>query len=319
MREFLEKSLKQNISIEENTQIFKKLPLVYKGRYTIYNVKTNDNMWIAISPKSETGLVVLRKDRARIEKEANLNCAIFLDKVSYYMKERLLEEGIPFVIKDKQLYLPFVGCSLSNENDRTIAPIHLISYLTQKLIITAIYERWHGVNVTVAAEKMCVTKMSISRAFDELEYLNINILEIKGKSRVIVIPKDVKKLWNQIKGILRNPVIKRFELCEDMKMNINAGISALCEYSLLSDNKYPTYGITKKNITKSGVSKMQRASAYDEIGCIVFELGYFVEFGNKNLQDPLSVSLSLSNEELNDERVSISVNEMLEEYVWSRG
>ena len=104
-----------------------------------------------------------------------------------------------------------------------------------------------------------------------------------------------------------------------MKMNINAGISALCEYSLLSDNKYPTYGITKKDITKSGVSKMQRASAYDEIGCIVFELGYFVEFGNKNLQDPLSVSLSLSNEELNDERVSISVNEMLEEYVWSRG
>lgn len=34
MKEFLEKSLKQNISIEENTQIFKKLPLVYKGRYT---------------------------------------------------------------------------------------------------------------------------------------------------------------------------------------------------------------------------------------------------------------------------------------------
>ena len=35
------------------------------------------------------------------------------------------------------------------------------------------------------------------------------------------------------------------------------------------------------------------------------------------MQDPLSVALSLTGEEREEERVKISVNEMLEEYVWS--
>ena len=36
------------------------------------------------------------------------------------------------------------------------------------------------------------------------------------------------------------------------------------------------------------------------------------------MQDPLSVMLSMTKEEKEDERINISINEMLEEYVWSR-
>ncbi len=95
---------------------------------------------------------------------------------------------------------------------------------------------------------MRVTKMSASRCFDELEYLGIDVLGIKGKSRIICIPADIRSLWNQLKTILRNPVIFRYELREDIKLNKTAGLSALCAYSLLSDNEYPTYAITKKRI-----------------------------------------------------------------------
>ncbi len=31
-----------------------------------------------------------------------------------------------------------------------------------------------------------------------------------------------------------------------------AGITALCEYSLLSDNDFPTYGVTKKELADTG-------------------------------------------------------------------
>ena len=40
--------------------------------------------------------------------------------------------------------------------------------------------------------------MSISRAVDELQYLNVDVLGMKGKSRVINVPSDIKKLWGQI-------------------------------------------------------------------------------------------------------------------------
>lgn len=316
MKDFLEKTLRQNISIEETEYLYKKLPLFFRGKYTFFMIETNGHQWIAIQPKTEVGLVSLRKDRLRIEKLAGLNCAIFLDTTTFYIKEKLIEEGIPFVLKNKQVYLPFIGLLLSNTNKRDIEPVHLISYLTQKLILTAIYEKWKAVTVSEAAGKLEVSKMSVSRCFDEIEYLNGDIMGMKGKSRVITIPADIKKVWEDIKPILRSPVIARYELYEDIHLEKKAGMSALCEYSLLSDNEYPTYAVTKKEISGVGVKKMKQVHPGEEIGCVVLELGYFLDFWNKAVEDPMSVALSLTETEKQDERVEISINEMFKEYIW---
>lgn len=316
MKDFLEKTLRQNVSIEESEYLHDKLPLAFRGRYTFYKVKTNGLSWIAIQPKNDVGLVALRKDRAKVEKAAELNCAIFLDTATFYMKEKLVEEGIPFVLNGKQVYLPFIGYLLSNAKERNIAPVHLISYLTQRLIFVAIYEKWREVTVSEAAAKLGVTKMSVSRCFDEIEYLNVDILGMKGKSRAITVSADIKKLWDDMRPVLRNPIIARYELQEDIQLERKAGISALCEYSLLSDNEYPTYAITKKEISAAGIKKMKQVCQGEEIGCVVLELGYFIDFQNKEVEDPMSVALSFTETEKQDERINISINEMLKEYVW---
>lgn len=319
MKEFLEKTLRQPVVIEEDKGIFEKLPLVYRGKYDIFKIKTNGVLWMAVYPKTEIGLVQLRKNRQRIEKTAGLNCALFLDRATFYIKEKLMDEGIPFVIEGKQVFLPFMGYLLSNGHERELPPVHMISFLTQKMLLTAIYERWKEVKVSDAAERLEVSKMSVSRCFDEIEYLNMDVLGMKGKSRVISIPRDVKLFWEQIKDSLRSPVIRSFILNEDIGLYKKAGITALCEYSLLSDNEYPTYALTKKEIGSSGIKTMKQTNTAGEIGSIVFELGYFIDFDGKGTQDPLSVVLSMTTEELEDERVSISVDKMLEDYVWLKG
>ena len=48
MKEFLEKSLQQNVTITEDKEIYKELPLVYRGRYDIFKVKTNGILWNVI-------------------------------------------------------------------------------------------------------------------------------------------------------------------------------------------------------------------------------------------------------------------------------
>lgn len=316
MKEYLEKTLRQKVSIKANNSLCDKLPLAFKGRYYFYDIETNGMHWVAIKPKSDAGLVTLRKDRAKVQAAAGLNCAIFMDSTTCYIKEKLLEEGIPFVLADKQVYLPFIGFLLTSSGERDIAPVQLISYLTQKLILTAIYEKWDKVTVSEAAVRLGVTKTSVTRCFDEIEYLGIDILDAKGKSRAITVSEDRKQLWEKLQSVLRNPVIARYELREDLLLDKKAGITALCEYSLLSDNDYPTYAITKKEISETGIKKMKRVCRGEEIGCVVLELGYFINFENKKIEDPLSVVLSLSDEEKQDERVIISINEMLEEYVW---
>ena len=158
--------------------------------------------------------------------------------------------------------------------------------------------------------------MSISRCFDELEYLNVDVLGMKGKSRVINVPSDIKKLWGQVEIVLRNPVIARYESQEDIKLVKQAGMSALCEYSLLSDNDYPTYAVTKREMEEAGIKKRKQVRIGEETGCVVLELGYFIDYENKSVEDPLSVVLSLTETEKQDERVKIAIKEMLEEYVW---
>ena len=88
MKEFLEKALRQNVIMTENKEVYKKFPLAYRGRYDIFTVETNGVLWMAIHPKDDAGLVMLRRDRAGVEKMTGLNCAIFLDRTTFYIKEK---------------------------------------------------------------------------------------------------------------------------------------------------------------------------------------------------------------------------------------
>lgn len=318
MKEYLEKVLRQTVTIEDDKLIPDKLPLAFKGRYDIYKVETNGVLWMAIHPKAEAGLVMLRKDRAKVEKQSGLNCALFLDQATFYMKEKMIEEGIPFVLNGKQVYLPFIGYLLANGYDRELPPVYQISFLTQKMLLMAMYGKWKDVKAAEAAQRMEISRMSASRCFDELEYLNIPVLSMKGKSRVITVPENLKTLWNEINSKLRSPVIRKFILKEDIGCTKKAGISALCEYSLLSDNPYPTYAVAKKEMSDLVIKSLRQVELTDDVGCVILELGYLIDFDGKGAQDPLSVALSVTEAEKEDERVGISIDEMLKEYVWSR-
>lgn len=316
MRAFIEKSLRRPVTLAENIEILKKLPLKFKGSYELFSVYQDSVEWIIAKPKKELRLNALRYDRSQIEKAAGLNCALYFNKLNYYTKETMLNEGIPFILEGKQVFLPFLGMLLSEKNDRRLVPVHTISFLTQKLILCALYEKWNDMNATKIAEKLGVTKMSVSRCLDEIEYLDIKILDKSGKTRKVSVSEETKVLWEEIKPVLRNPIIARFQLAEDIQLNKKAGISALCEFSMLSDNVYPTYAVTKGELKETNIKQIRQISIGEEIGCEVLELGYFIEYNGKMVQDPLSVMLSLSAGDLEDERVQICIEEMLEEYVW---
>lgn len=316
MKEYIEKCLRLPITIEENVDVWKKLPLRYKGNYNLYSVYLNKIEWLLAQPKEDLRLTALRNDRNQIEKASGLNCAFYFTKLNHYSKDTMMNEGIPFIVVEKQVYLPFLGMILSDKDDRRLAPVREISFLTQKLLLCALYERWQDMNVTKIAERLGVTKMSVTRCLDEIEYLEIDVLDTTGKTRKVTVEPDTRKLWDKIRPFLRNPVITKYQLAQDICLEKKAGISALCEYSLLSDNPYPTYGITKKELKETALKEYRQIAAGEDMGCEVLELGYFIDFNGKQVQDPLSVMLSMADKDMEDERVQRCVDEMLEEYVW---
>ena len=76
MKEFLEKILRQNVIMTENKEVYKMLPLVYRGRYDIFTVETNGALWMAIHPKDDVGLVMLRRQSWRRKNDRIKLCNI---------------------------------------------------------------------------------------------------------------------------------------------------------------------------------------------------------------------------------------------------
>jgi hypothetical protein len=183
-------------------------------------------------------------------------------------------------------------------------------------LLLALYEGWEKVTVTMAAEYLNVSKMSITRCFDEIESLEIPIMENKGRIRYISCKGNKKTQWEVLKAFMRSPVIQEFYLEEDISANfIKSGISALSEFSMLEDNRYPTCAITKAQIKEYGIRERKQVPKGEVPGCIVQELGYLIPYNGGKVIDPLTTSLIMENER-EDPRVDKALDEMLEENVW---
>lgn len=316
MKAYLEKTLHQSVLIDDNFDS-KVFPISARNNYQFYSLTIGDHRFIMIRPNYKTNLPELRRIQKLTQKITKQKCILYLTDVTYYSVSRMIEDNIPFIIEDKQIYLPFLGLSLDTTQDKKVYAYDNISFLTQKLLLTAIYRQWEKVNITQAAGVLNVTKTAVTRCFNEIEAFDIPVLKIYGRSRYIIGASDKKGFWDKIKPYLISPLIKSFYFKDNVAGDyIKSGISALSVYSMVSDSEYPTYAVTKDRIKEILSGNYEQIGREEIPGCIIQELGYYIPFRDTNAVDPLTVSLLISDEEKEDPRISMAIDEMLEEYVW---
>lgn len=314
MKEFIEKTLHQKIELVpfDCADLF---PLVLQANYDCYIMKIDRQECILAVLKADISLSMIRKQYKRISQITGKYCVLYLKKLTHYSKNKMLEEGIAFIWEGRQVYIPFLGLLLQKNETRDIKPCFRISFLTQRLLLTAIYDEWDNVSVTEAAERLAVSKMSITRVFDEIESLDIPVLKKTGRFRRYARIGNKKETWKIIEVFLRSPLLREYHLENEFPEKLmKSGISALAELSMLGDNPYPTYCITKYDIRKKGIDREQEVPRGELPGCIIQELGYCIPFKDGKVVDPLTVYLLLKKEE--DPRVEIALEEMMEKYVW---
>ena len=316
MKKYLESVLHQSVDIGHFNDV-EKLPLAYRTRYRLYNMRIAGYLTVLAELVEHEPLAVIKKQHQQIELYTGLRCVLAVKNLSSYAREAMVKGGIPFVWKGHQVYLPFLGMLLDSTIGRAVPQCEKISFLTQRLLLTALYQNWEEVTVTKAASMLGVTKTAISHSFDEIEARNIPYLFVKNRARKLNMTSDRRRAWENIKDSLRNPVIATYRLQEIQATNLMiAGLTALAKYSLLGEPVYPTYAVSKKEMSGLNIRKSQLALAEDVPNCVLQEIGYQIDFGIDKIIDPLSLVLSLSDEEKDEPRISMAVDEMLERYVW---
>ncbi len=316
MTKYLEQVMHQSI-IERPYDSVEKLPLGCRNAFQLTIIQIQEQEILLAAPIDTMNLTELRKMRIQLERYTGHQCAFYLKKANWYSVPKMVEEGIPFIWENHQIYLPFIGLLLKKNEQRTPKSCFVISFLTQKLLLRALYENWKDVSAVRAAEKLGVSRMSVTRCFDEIQALGMTFLKMNGRSRRFFAIDDKKAMWEEMRPFLRNPIIREFRL--ERKPNaemVLSGISALAEYSMLGEDSYVTYAVGKNQVKALDLKSIREITRNEEPICIVQEVGYILPFKNENIVDPLSLTLMLSDEELKDPRVESCMNEMLEEFVW---
>ena len=291
------------------------LPLYLRNGYDFHAAIIQDIEFLLINPKEQTNLTTNRKQANQLKKLTGLDCVLCLDNVRAYTKEKMLAEGIPFIIPGKQVYLPFLGVALSNGAAREIPLVEKISFSTQRLLLTAVYNSWTQTSLKEAADSLGLTKMSISRCFDELQSVGLDLVKTIGRARCFSWSGNRRELWDSVMPFLRNPVKRQYCLGEtiDIKGAKLGGISALCHYSMLADNPYNVYAVSKDTAKFFESAKLPLIPETESPVMVIQVMQYDMDYTDTHAIDPLTAILSISEDDKADPRVEGAITEILEE------
>ena len=291
------------------------LPLYLRNSYEFCVLTIHDVKCLLVRSKEPANLTTLRKQCSQLKKLTGLDCVLCLEGVRIYTKEKMLAEGIPFVIADQQIYMPFLGVALAKNGLREVMEIEQISFATQKLLLTAIYNGWAQTTLTDAAKALDISKMSVTRCYDELQSLGLPLVKSEGKMRRFIWGSNRRALWETVRPFLRNPVSLQYRLAEHTEVASKklSGMSAICHYSMLADDSYTVYAISRDIAKKLNPRKLPLVPDDESPMMVIQVIRYDLAYRDSAAVDPLTAILSMTDEEMADPRVETAIEEILED------
>ena len=236
-----------------------------------------------------------------------------------YVRKRLIERRISFVIPMVQMYLPTLGMELRPSYGRKKSvSVERFSPAAQVILIHRLLGRMQdSVTPLELSKQLWYSAMSMSRALDQLESTQIANVEHAGNRRLVTFVKGRKDIWNEALPRLRNPISKTVRVLEhdlDQKDMLAAGTTALSVWSMLSQPTYPEYAVSRdtwKAMQKRGAKEIP----IEEPGTCLLEVWLYdpCVLQVDGLTDPFSVYLSLQNDA--DERIQMALDEMMERFL----
>lgn len=297
------------------------LPIYLNRNYNIELAEYAGVIFLLAKPLDKINLSAIRKQRLQLETITGLKCVLVFDTLNWYTREKMLEEGIPFILKDRQLFLPFLGVLLSQDKQRDLKKAEKLSFATQHFLLMAIYQRWTNMTVTAAAKEMSVSKMTMTRCYDEIESIDPSLIKKSGRTRRFVWDYSTYDLWKLLNPFFRNPVIRTYSLRDPMEITPKklSGLSAIAHYTMISDNAFGTLAISLEE--EKLLSMKKRVCVPDnEIPAMVVQVTpYKIDYADGKACDPLTAILSLSEEEDDDPRIESAIDELLKEVFHDNG
>ncbi len=296
------------------------LPYFLSRQYALYHLTISGTSFTAAFLQEETDFKPAQfiKHMRQVPSVEVDGLCVVAHSLPTYVRKRLIEKGISFVIPGVQMYLPALGMELRSRSARK-KPLSVdrFSPATQVVLIYWLLGRIDAsVTPLELSKQLGYSAMTMSRAVDELEASKLAQVERSGRERWVTFSDNRKTIWQEARPRLRNPIRQIVRILEDELPQQNmlpAGITALSSQSMLSESAYPEYAISRDawKVMERGVEIIP----VEEPGTCLLQVWCY---DPKILEvdgcvDPFSLYLSFDNEK--DERIEMALEEMLEQYL----
>lgn len=306
--EFIEKVLGLRVS-RQPWEHLQKMPYYIQDRFTIERATLGNMETLFLYPKAELDhTAALQKHIVRIQKAENIPVVIVLPSMSRYRRDAFVEARIPFVVPEKQLYLPFIGTYMQERLDSENAKLEKFQPAAQVLFFYYLYQGEKDLYISNAVKDLGYSAMSISRAAKQLIQTGFFTESKDGVQKVLTGVLQGRELFNSVRPALINPVRRRTSV---KKADLNdaymlAGDSAVAKQTMLNDAMFLCYAV-------AGQHKLNELPyAMDANTDVVVEVWKYdpALLSQNGMVDPLSLVMSFEDEE--DERVQDAIEELMD-------
>ncbi len=261
----------------------------------------------------------VRKHLEQVEAKWDGELVYVRHQVASHQRKRLIEQKVSFLVPGNQMYLPMLGIDLREHFRRQRQAPLTLKPATQALVLDLLLHPDDDLRTPVDfAERLRYTKMTMSRAFDELEVEHLCDVSKEGRERWLRLLGTRQELWQSALPLLRSPVKQRKHIrrLDDHAIGVTAGLTALADRSMLAGPKIPVVAVSSEQWKiRKGDTACFNATADDPDAVEVEVWTYDPKlFSDGSIVDRFSLLLSLKGNE--DERVEAALEKMMEAVKW---
>ena len=223
------------------------LPL-YLDLYEIQPISLDGVKVLFITPRETLSNVkALKKHLEKMQSLSGCFVSLLLNDISETRKKSFLENHIPFVVINNQIYLPFMAIYLQEKNKTKIEAVSQLTPAAQLVFINFFKQNSEALAVASFAKKLQFSEMSTTRALRQL--VATGLFEIKkgtitNSNLLVTKVKDKEELFNKIEPYLINPVKNSFYIDKEEINNkelLPSGETYLSMFSMLGKEELDTW------------------------------------------------------------------------------
>lgn len=275
------------------------------GKFTF-----NTHPLVLFEQKSGVGYtpIQLRKLSERIESKIHLTPVFYYSQLPTFMRDRLVEQGVYFIVADKYAFVPTL---IINRRESEARQQRIFSPATQYILLYHLQvESINGKSIKELESLVPFKYKTISNSLSHLKQLGLLSLR-GGREKEIEIYVGNREMWHKAQDLLINPIKSFCYSTIELNEGVTGGISALSHYSMLAPEDVPTRVITSEQFTelrKNGFPFLP----FEDFQRI--EVWKYPPLCDSGYVDKLSLYLTLKNDK--DPRVEKELENMINEMPW---